>query len=664
MTVSMVKRCHETETHPISFEEIWDAIRTGKHGLKEKITQIRNRYEAEKDITGSAEKAKKAVAELKLQLPGFLPSGTFSKRANEALVEHSGILCADLDTLGEKLPFIRENLKSYPFVHAIAMSPSGDGLKVFFNINKDAQRHEDSFRAIKHFMHDEAGLEIDEKCKDLARICFFPYDENLFLRTEGDEILPPADPLPRAKTTAVPSPDINLAIRQECAIEVARNYGRIVEWESASQGWLRPCPGFEAHGNKDGRKDCIIYLLPNEHFEGPTFYCVHQSCRPTIDAMNHEFRSKVAKAELRQSAKVAYRISYRDVRSATILDNVNGENELTPKKPHIIVWTPNKLKNYEPPPDIQLIGDCHIVGDRGHTAIIGGPGGVGKSLALNWLAIAGATGEGEWFGMPVHRKFKTFIIQNENSPFRLAQNFKELDCDALEDYVRIIEPPEYGMLLHHEEFRKELREQITSFIGDESSVIAFDPFNAGAPDQEQRTYLDTFALLKSLLPPKAALVIAHHLRKPQTAELSKGRSLMFMLAGSYVLTSVPRTVFVMQPASDDVEDDQVVWTCSKNNNGELGKRSAWKRRNGVFTGVPKFDWDTFDSDSKDKRVVITQEMVEEVFQDGQLLLVEARDKLHEMSGATKSSCYRALSESGRFGDNLTFKGKFVNWTRS
>jgi BT4734-like, N-terminal domain len=655
MTVSMVRRCHETDTHPITFDEIWDAIRTGKHGLKEKISQIRNRYEAEKDITGSAEKAKKAISDLKLELPGFLPVGTFSKRENAALVEYSGILCADLDTLGDKLPMVRESLKSYKFVRAIALSPSGDGLKVFFNVINEPARHEDSFRAIQKFMRDEAGLEIDEKCKDLARICFFPYDENLSVRMEDNEILPPADPLPRGRTTAGPPPtlaDINMPIREQIAFRLVGE----MRPDPLKGGYFCRCPGESFHSNKTGEKHTKIYL------DGaPNISCQHTSCAHVVESFNTVLQGEIRKVE---NPRVAHRVSYRDVGSATILANPNGESDLTPKKPHIKVWTPKQLKSYEPPPDIQLVGDCHIIADKSHTAIIGGPGGVGKSLALNWLAIAGATGEGEWFGMPVHRKFKTFIIQNENSPFRLAQNFRELDCDVLEDYVRIIEPPEYGMLLHHEDFRKELVKEINNFIGNESAVIAFDPFNAGAPDQEQRTYLDTFSILKSLLPAKTGLVIAHHLRKPQTAELSKGRSLMFMLAGSYVLTSVPRAVFVMQPASDDVEDDQVVWTCSKNNNGELGKRSAWKRCNGVFKKEPKFDWDTFDSDSKDKRVVITQQMVEEVFQDGQLLLVEARDKLHEMSGATKSSCYRALSESGRFGDNLTFKGKFVNWVRS
>lgn len=650
MTVSMVKRCHQTDTHPIELEEIWSVIKTGEHDLKARITQIRNRYEVEKDITGDTDKAKKAIAELKLDLPGFLPSGTFSKRESGALVEYSGLLCADLDSLGDRLAGIRTLLMGVTFVRAIALSPSGDGLKVFFNVINDPLRHEDSFRSIKENLLG-LGVEIDEKCKDPCRICFFTYDPDLWLRVDGNEILPPADPLPRAKPVPT-SADVNMTSREQVAFSLLGELRPAPE----KGGYFVRCPGESFHTNKSGEKHTILYLATV-----PTLACQHESCAHSVEAFNQVLRSQIAKAE---KPIVAHRISYRDVGNATFLANPNGEKALTPKKQHIRVWTPMELKSYVPPPDIQLIGDSHIVGDKSHTAIIGGPGGVGKSLALNWLGIAGATGEGEWFGLPVHRKFKTFIIQNENSAYRLAQNFNGLDCAMLENYVRIVEPPEFGMLLHSDEFRKELCDKIAEFLGDESSVVAFDPFNAGAPDQEQRTYLDTFSLLKSLLPPKASLLIAHHLRKPQTAEMSKGRSLMFMLAGSYVLTSVPRAVFVMQPASDDVEDDQVVWTCSKNNNGELGKRSAWKRRNGIFSNVGNFDWDTFDSDSKDKRVVITAQMVEEVFESGKVLLSEARDKLHEMSGATKSSCYRSLSKSGRFADNLAFEGKFINWVRS
>ena len=199
LIVSMVKRCHQTETHPITFDEIWLAIRSGDHGLKEKITLIRNRYEAEKDITGDITKAKKAVADLKMELPGFLPSGTFTKRENNALVEYSGLLCADMDSLGERLTEVRDLFKTLPFVRAIALSPSGDGLKVFFNVINDPLRHEDSFRSIKENVL-SMGIEIDEKCKDLARICFFTYDPDLWLRTEDNQVLAPAEPLPRGRT--------------------------------------------------------------------------------------------------------------------------------------------------------------------------------------------------------------------------------------------------------------------------------------------------------------------------------------------------------------------------------------------------------------------------------------------------------------------------------
>ena len=192
MTVSMVKRCHETETHPISFDEIWSVTRSGDHDLKQRITQIRNNYEAEKEIFGGdAKKARKAVADLKLQLPGFLPSGSFSKRDNGSLVEYSGILCADLDSLGSDLEKIRELFKSCHFVRAVALSPSGDGLKVFFNVINDSARHEDSFRAIQRFVRDWTGFEIDEKCKDPARICFFTYDPELWVRSEQNEIIEP-----------------------------------------------------------------------------------------------------------------------------------------------------------------------------------------------------------------------------------------------------------------------------------------------------------------------------------------------------------------------------------------------------------------------------------------------------------------------------------------
>src|SRR5437762_2618004 len=82
--------------------------------------------------TGNRQAAKKAVDADKKKLSGILLSGRFSRRANEALIRHSGLLCADLDQLGERLPTVRAKLLSSPYLWALFRSPTGDGLKTVF----------------------------------------------------------------------------------------------------------------------------------------------------------------------------------------------------------------------------------------------------------------------------------------------------------------------------------------------------------------------------------------------------------------------------------------------------------------------------------------------------------------------------------------------------
>jgi hypothetical protein len=179
--------------------------------------------------------------------------------------------------------------------------------------------------------------------------------------------------------------------------------------------------------------------------------------------------------------------------------------------------------------------------------------------------------------------------------------------------------------------------------------VIFDPWNAVAYEQDSRDYLQTFDALRSVLPAgddKPALGIVAHTRKPQRDERTNGRGLLNLLAGSYVLGSVPRCVFVMQPASDDTTDDRIVWTCCKNNDGELGPRSAWERRNGLFASVFDFDWKGFDAPDRDRRQMITETDVAEVFADGPLPKTEAAKRLQENTGASKATAYRALDLNG------------------
>jgi hypothetical protein len=645
VTVSMVQRCDQTETRPISFDDIWAITRDGGHGLKEKINQIRNRYEAEKDITGNPEKAKKAIAELKLQLPGFLPSGTFSKRESSALVEHSGRLCADCDSLGERLPAIRGILKALPYVYAIALSPSGDGLKVFFNVLNDPARHEDSFRAIQSNMRD-LEIEIDEKCKDLSRICFFTYDPDLWIREDGNEVLPPADPLPRGKpVTQLPTADTTrrelIAIRLLGELRPAPEKG----------GYFVNCPGINFHTNKDNTKQTILYL------EGaPTLDCQHESCGHVVEAFNKVLRSEIGKAERQQSP-----ISnpYRDSRLETLTRNGAESTTTQPLRDFVTFYSVSAVKSYVPPPGLALVGDYHIV--RGSVTVIAGPPGVGKSRATVYLSVCGATGE-NFFGLSVHSRFKTMILQCENGLYRLKSEFAHVG-EEFDDFIRISDPPPYGFLFKRSDFRAFVKDKIAEFL---PGVLVIDPWNRVEHGQDSRDYLDTFDLVHSILPESEntpALVINAHHRKSGNDGVGSGRDLLKELSGGLALGSVPRTVFAMLHATNAEEETRVVWTCCKNNDGELGKRSAWERKDGNFLPAT-IDWAEFDSATKaDKRVTITDEMIEECFESGAMIRSLARDKLMEISGATRGAVYKCLSPKGRFSDQLIFSGDTINYLR-
>ena len=343
--------------------------------------------------------------------------------------------------------------------------------------------------------------------------------------------------------------------------------------------------------------------------------------------------------------------------------NGAAEHHDAPERPKVFLecLSPSQLVAYEPPPGVVLVGDNHIV--RGSPFVIGGMPGVGKSRAAVALAEAGATGH-EWFGHAVHAKFRTLIVQNENGRYRLKQEFSDLDWKALDDYVRVTPPPPYGMAFDRPEFRDQLAAIIAEF---DPGVVILDPWNAAARDEKAKDYLATFDLIRSVIPAgdmAPALGILAHTRKPQVGERANGRALLNLLAGSYVLGSVPRCVFILQASSDDVTDPRVVWTCCKNNDGELGKRSVWERCNGLFQPVHGFDWDKFDCpDAGKDRGIITAAQVAAVFHGGELKLPRsvAVKRLQEIAECKQSTAYKALESGGKFGDHLTEEGEDLEW---
>jgi hypothetical protein len=271
--ISMVKDAHSTETHDVQADNIITAIRDGR--WRESIEQIRR------------EPDKETRNELKTGLPGMLLSGKFSGRKNEALIQHSGLLCADLDNLDGELQNVREKLLGSPYLWSAFVSPSGEGLKAVFCVPADVTKHKGSFLAVEEHVKQRTGIQIDAACKDPARLCFVSYDPQAFYNPDAQELTPLAEPeKPKPACNGELPPD--LPLRERIATE---KLGPLT-WSAEKGGFFCECPGKAEHTNGTAEKHTILYLDGS-----PTLDCRHNSCQRIVEAFNAQLRSLIGKAE-------------------------------------------------------------------------------------------------------------------------------------------------------------------------------------------------------------------------------------------------------------------------------------------------------------------------------------------------------------------------------
>lgn len=122
-----------------------------------------------------AEKRKAERNEIKKTLPAICFSGTFNKRADAALIEHSGLICLDFDGYEKQKELLsdKENLSKNKYVYSVFVSPSGDGLKVLVRIPPEPDNHVAYFNALeRHFDNPH----FDKTSKNLSRVCYESYD--------------------------------------------------------------------------------------------------------------------------------------------------------------------------------------------------------------------------------------------------------------------------------------------------------------------------------------------------------------------------------------------------------------------------------------------------------------------------------------------------------
>ena len=169
--ITVFKNFNEVVEHK-SIPVILDEIRTGKY--KPGIIYLRKSLAENK--TEAYNKAKKS-------LPAFTPSGKFvGGRKLEFLADYSSCIILDIDKLTAADLQNAKNLAAQSeFTYACFISPSGNGLKILVKINSDKANHKEAFLLVQALYEAILKLEIDKSGKDVTRLCFYSWDENLYL---------------------------------------------------------------------------------------------------------------------------------------------------------------------------------------------------------------------------------------------------------------------------------------------------------------------------------------------------------------------------------------------------------------------------------------------------------------------------------------------------
>ncbi|ESU18442.1 hypothetical protein FCR2A7T_29680 [Flavobacterium cauense R2A-7] len=168
--VTIFKNFNEVIEHK-TIPEILHEIKTGKY--RPGITYLRKSL---------AENKLEAYEKAKKSLPAFTPSGKFvGGRKMEFLEAYSNFIILDIDKLSQTdLQNAKHKANQSEYTYASFISPSGNGLKILVKVNTTKEDHKETFLAIQKHYETLLNHEIDKSGKDITRLCFYSFDDNLY----------------------------------------------------------------------------------------------------------------------------------------------------------------------------------------------------------------------------------------------------------------------------------------------------------------------------------------------------------------------------------------------------------------------------------------------------------------------------------------------------
>lgn len=111
-------------------------------------------------------------------LPGICWSGVFAKRDDASLIEHSGFILIDCDSVDDVEAF-KILLSHDKYVYAAWVSSSGTGVHILFKII--AGKHKEAFSGIANYIFENYRQTIDPQSKVPSRSFIVSFDPNMYI---------------------------------------------------------------------------------------------------------------------------------------------------------------------------------------------------------------------------------------------------------------------------------------------------------------------------------------------------------------------------------------------------------------------------------------------------------------------------------------------------
>lgn len=167
------------------FKSIKDTTAPFYRDVKVILARIKDGKSKEVILAIRNEKNKEERNKLKQKLPAICFSGTFNKRNDNSLIDHSGLICLDFDGYATRKDMMsaKNDLMADKYVYSCFISPSGDGLKVIVKIPKDSMNHKHYFNSLKDYFDSD---HFDVTSKNLSRVCYESYDPLIHINEESE----------------------------------------------------------------------------------------------------------------------------------------------------------------------------------------------------------------------------------------------------------------------------------------------------------------------------------------------------------------------------------------------------------------------------------------------------------------------------------------------